>query len=124
VILRGGNERPNYDAISVPHVSEALEGAGLPASIMIDFSHANSLKQYHRQMQVGEEVSEQLAEGDRRIFGVMVESHLNPGNQKREPGKTLAYGQSITDACIGWQDSESLMEQLAAAVVKRRQQAL
>ncbi len=124
VILRGGNERPNYDAISVQHVSEALEGAGLPASIMIDFSHANSLKQYHRQMQVGEEVSEQLAEGDRRIFGVMVESHLNPGNQKLEPGKTLAYGQSITDACIGWQDSESLMEQLAAAVVKRRQQAL
>jgi 3-deoxy-7-phosphoheptulonate synthase len=122
VILRGGNDRPNYDAVSVQHVAEALEGAGLPPRIMIDFSHANSLKQYHRQMQVGEEVGEQIAEGDRRLFGVMVESHLNPGNQKLEPGKTPAYGLSITDACLGWPDSETLLEGLAAAVVRRRGQ--
>lgn len=123
VILRGGNERPNYDAISVQHVAEALERAALPQLIMIDFSHANSLKQYHRQMQVSEEVGEQIAEGDRRIFGVMVESHLHAGNQKLERGKTPAYGQSITDACIGWEDSETIMRQLAEAVVKRREQA-
>ena len=122
VILRGGNDRPNYDAVSVQHVADALEGAGLPPHIMIDFSHANSLKQYHRQMQVGEEVGEQIAEGDRRLFGVMIESHLNPGNQKLEPGKTPAYGISITDACLGWQDSETLMQGLAEAVVKRRAQ--
>jgi 3-deoxy-7-phosphoheptulonate synthase len=122
VILRGGNDRPNYDAVSVQHVAEALEGAGLPPRIMIDFSHANSLKQYHRQMQVGEEVGEQIAEGDRRLFGVMVESHLNPGNQKLEPGKTPAYGQSITDACLGWPDSETLLQGLAADVVRRRGQ--
>lgn len=122
LILRGGNDRPNYDAISVQHVAEALEKAGLPTQIMIDFSHANSLKQYHRQMQVSEEVGEQIAEGDRRIFGVMIESHLTAGNQKLETGKPLKYGQSITDACLGWEDSEVLMEKLAEAVVARRTQ--
>ena len=120
LILRGGNDRPNYDAISVQYVAEALEKAGLPTQIMIDFSHANSLKQYHRQMQVSEEVGEQIAEGDRRIFGVMIESHLTAGNQKLETGKPLTYGQSITDACLGWEDSEVLMEKLAEAVVARR----
>ena len=122
VILRGGNDRPNYDAINVQQVAEALEKAGLPPRIMIDFSHANSLKQYHRQMQVSEEVGEQIGNGDRRIFGVMVESHLNPGNQKLEPGKAPAYGVSITDACLGWNDSEKLLQQLAESVVKRRSQ--
>ncbi len=122
VILRGGNDRPNYDAVSVQHVAEALEKAGLPPTIMIDFSHANSLKQYHRQMQVSEEVGAQIAEGDRRIFGVMVESHLNPGSQKLEPGKPLSHGVSITDACLGWDDSEKLLQQLAVAVVRRRAQ--
>lgn len=120
VILRGGNDRPNYDAISVQKVAEALEKAGLPQNIMVDFSHANSLKQYHRQMQVGEEVGEQIAQGDRRLFGVMVESHIHPGSQKLEPGKTLAYGQSITDACLGWDDSRLLVEQLAQCVRNRR----
>ena len=122
VILRGGNDRPNFDAISVQHVAEALEGARLPPNIMIDFSHANSLKQYHRQLQVSEDVSEQIAQGDQRIFGVMVESHLHAGNQKLVSGKAPAYGQSITDACIGWEDSVVIMEQLAAAVVQRREQ--
>jgi 3-deoxy-7-phosphoheptulonate synthase len=120
VILRGGNDRPNYDAISVQHVADALDKAGLPSRIMIDFSHANSLKQYHRQMQVSEEVGDQIAGGDRRIFGVMVESHLQAGNQKLEVGKALTYGQSITDACLGWDDSEALLEQLAGAVRARR----
>lgn len=120
VILRGGNDRPNYDAVSVQHVADALEQAGLPPRIMVDFSHANSLKQFHRQMQVGEEVGEQIAGGDSRIFGVMVESHLHQGNQKLEAGKLPAYGQSITDACLGWQDSVTLMENLADAAARRR----
>jgi 3-deoxy-7-phosphoheptulonate synthase len=120
VILRGGNDRPNYDPISVQHVAEALEKAGLPDRIMIDFSHANSLKQYHRQLQVGDEVGQQIAEGDRRIFGVMVESHLVPGSQKLIPGHPLAYGQSITDACLGWDDSLVLLERLAEKVQQRR----
>jgi 3-deoxy-7-phosphoheptulonate synthase len=120
VILRGGNDRPNYDPISVQHVADALEKAGLPDRIMIDFSHANSLKQYHRQLQVGDEVGQQIAEGDRRIFGVMVESHLVAGSQKLVPGQQPAYGQSITDACLGWDDSEVLLERLAQKVVQRR----
>jgi 3-deoxy-7-phosphoheptulonate synthase len=120
VILRGGNDRPNYDPISVQHVAEALEQAGLPDRLMIDFSHANSLKQYHRQMQVGEEVGVQIGEGDRRIFGVMVESHLLAGSQKLVSGEPLAYGQSITDACLGFEDSERLLERLAEQVVQRR----
>lgn len=120
VILRGGNDKPNYDPISVQHVSEALERAGLPQRIMIDFSHANSLKQYHRQIQVSEEVGDQIAEGDRRIFGVMVESHLVAGSQKLVPGKCPAYGQSITDACLGWEDSVVLLEGLSEKVRLRR----
>jgi 3-deoxy-7-phosphoheptulonate synthase len=120
VILRGGNDRPNYDPISVQHVADALEKAGLPDRIMIDFSHANSLKQYHRQLQVGEEVGQQIGEGDRRIFGVMVESHLVAGSQKLVKGQDLAYGQSVTDACLGWDDSELLLERLAEKVRQRR----
>ena len=119
IILRGGKQ-PNYGADSVNAVAEALKGAGLPPNVMIDFSHANSMKDYQRQIQVGRDVGEQIAAGDRRIFGVMIESHLNPGHQKLEPGKALAYGVSITDACIGWDDSEALLENLAQAVVQRR----
>jgi 3-deoxy-7-phosphoheptulonate synthase len=119
IILRGG-KRPNYDAESVQGVADALAAAGLPQNIMIDFSHANSLKDYQRQIQVGREVGEQIAGGDYRIFGVMIESHLNPGNQKLVPGKKPAYGLSITDACIGWEDSAALLESLAQAVAQRR----
>ena len=119
VILRGGSS-PNYDAASVQAVAEALAAAGLPPNIMIDFSHANSMKDYQRQVQVGREVGEQIAGGDRRIFGVMVESHLNPGSQKLAPGKVPAYGVSITDACIGWDDTETLLGILAEAVALRR----
>ncbi|MFN5746148.1 MAG: 3-deoxy-7-phosphoheptulonate synthase AroG [Methylococcaceae bacterium] len=119
LILRGGKS-PNYDAASVEAVAETLAKARLPANVMIDFSHANSMKEYQRQLQVSEDVGAQIAAGDRRIFGVMVESHLNPGNQKLEPGKPPAYGISVTDACLGWDDSERLVEQLASAVVERR----
>ncbi len=119
VILRGGNE-PNYDAVSVERAASELEAAGLPPRIMIDFSHANSLKQFRRQLLVAEDVAGQVAAGDRRIIGAMAESHLHEGRQDVEPGKPLAYGQSITDACIGWDDSVTLLERLAEAVRERR----
>lgn len=122
IILRGG-KHPNYDAESIQRAAEALEAAGLPPRIMVDFSHANSLKQYQRQVLVGKDVAGQIAGGDRRIFGVMVESHLNPGNQKLVAGQTPAYGVSITDACLGWQDSAEVLETLAAAVAERRAKA-
>ena len=119
IILRGGKE-PNYDAASVNKVSAELEKAGLPANIMIDFSHANSNKQHERQMNVGTDVCNQIAAGDNRIFGVMIESHLVAGRQDIVDGQELTYGQSITDACLGWEDTEILIEQLAKAVQKRR----
>ena len=119
VILRGGKE-PNYDAHSVNHVASQLEAAGLPTSIMIDFSHANSKKQHDKQMDVGRDVAKQLANGDKRIFGIMIESHLVAGNQKVVPGQELVYGQSITDACLGWEDTEILLRELANAVRQRR----
>jgi 3-deoxy-7-phosphoheptulonate synthase len=120
LILRGGSSRPNYDAVSVEQVAEALETATLPPNIMIDFSHANSLKQYQRQILVGEDVASQIANGDRRIIGAMLESHLKPGRQNVIPGKPLVYGQSITDACLGWDESVLLLKVLAKAVQARR----
>ncbi|MEN8261104.1 MAG: 3-deoxy-7-phosphoheptulonate synthase, partial [Pseudomonadota bacterium] len=119
LILRGGNT-PNYDAVSVEQTAEALKAANLPQNIMIDFSHANSLKQYQRQILVGHDVSEQIAGGDRRIIGVMIESHLKAGRQDVMPGKPLVFGQSITDACLGWSDSVGILRELAEAVEKRR----
>ncbi|MEW5789659.1 MAG: 3-deoxy-7-phosphoheptulonate synthase AroG [Pseudomonadota bacterium] len=119
VILRGGKQ-PNYDAASVAAACKELAGAGLRQQVMIDFSHANSSKQYQRQVDVGADVAGQVAAGDRRIMGVMIESHLNPGRQDLQPGKALAYGQSITDACIGWDATEPLLRQLAEAVRARR----
>lgn len=120
IILRGGRE-PNYSAEHVDAVCTALEKADLPQKIMIDFSHANSSKQYQRQMVVSEDVSAQLAAGQQAIMGVMVESHLVEGRQDLEEGCELTYGQSITDACIGWDDTETLLAQLADAVTARRQ---
>jgi 3-deoxy-7-phosphoheptulonate synthase len=119
VILRGG-KAPNYDAASVEAASRELSGAGLAAHLMIDFSHANSSKQYQKQVEVGADVASQLAKGEERIVGVMVESHLNPGRQDLVPGKPLAYGVSITDACIGWDDTEKVLERLADGVRLRR----
>ena len=119
VILRGG-KAPNYDPESVAAAAKALESAGLPADIMIDFSHANSMKDFRRQLVVGRAVADQIAAGDRRIFGVMIESHLKAGSQKLETGKASEYGISITDACIAWEDSEALLEELAHASAERR----
>jgi len=119
VILRGG-PTPNYDAASVDAAAGQLALAGLEQRLMIDFSHANSSKDYQRQMQVCADVAGQVAAGDDRIIGVMVESHLRPGRQDLVPGKPLAYGVSITDACIGWDDSVKMLERLADAVRGRR----
>ncbi len=123
VILRGG-KGPNYDAESVAAACKDLEAAKLHPSLMVDFSHANSSKQHERQVVVAEDIAAQVAGGSRRVFGVMVESHLCAGAQKFTPGKDepskLAYGQSITDACIGWDDSERVLQILSDAVKARR----
>lgn len=120
IILRGGNSGPNYDAVNVDKVAEGLAAAGLRQNIMIDFSHANSLKQFQRQLIVEKDVSAQIAQGDTRIIGAMVESHLKSGKQTVVAGKELVYGQSITDGCLGWHDSVSLLRNLAEAVQQRR----
>lgn len=123
IILRGGRETVNYDAASVQKTCEALEKAGLPARVMIDCSHANSRKDHTRQPGVCREVAAQIAAGDRRIIGVMLESNLVAGAQKLIPSKPLVYGQSITDACIGWDETHALLGELAAAVRARRSKA-
>ncbi len=124
LILRGG-KAPNYSAAHVEAACKDLEAAKLPATLMVDCSHANSSKQHEKQIEVAADIGAQISGGSRSIFGVMVESHLNAGAQKFTPGKDdatkLAYGQSITDACIGWDDSVGVIETLAAAVKARRQ---
>ncbi len=119
VILRGGKE-PNYDANHVRAAVADLAAAGLPEKLMIDFSHANSRKDYRRQMEVCADVCSQVGNGNATIFGAMVESHLVAGRQEPKPDQPLTYGQSITDACIGWDDSERLLRDLANAVAQRR----
>ena len=123
VILRGG-KAPNYDAAHVAAACAEIEAAKLPCRLMIDASHANSSKQHQRQIDVMQDVGGQLAAGNRCIFGVMVESHLNGGAQKFTPGKDdpakLAYGQSITDACIDWADTVGVLDGLAQSVKARR----
>ncbi len=119
VILRGG-KIPNYDAVSVEAACKSLAAAGLAPKLMVDCSHANSRKQYQLQMEVAHDVAAQLATGDDRIMGVMVESHLNEGRQEHTPGCTLEYGKSITDACLGWEDTVKLLDVLAAGVRARR----
>lgn len=123
VILRGG-KAPNYDAASVAAACKDLEKAKLPATLMVDCSHANSSKQHEKQLEVARDIGAQLAAGSTSVFGVMVESHLNAGAQKFTPGKDdaskLAYGTSITDACLGWDDSLASLEVLSAAVKARR----
>ncbi|RTZ18063.1 3-deoxy-7-phosphoheptulonate synthase [Vibrio aquaticus] len=119
IILRGGKE-PNYSADHVGAIKQELEASGLPQKVMIDFSHANSSKQYQRQMVVAEDVAGQISGGEDAIFGVMIESHLVEGRQDLVDGKVATYGQSITDACIGWDDTEKVLRQLANAVAERR----
>ena len=123
IILRGGSA-PNYDAASVAAACDALERAGLPASLMIDCSHANCGKQHERQLDVVREIARQMDEGSRRVFGTMIESHIHPGAQKFTPGKddpaTLAYGTSITDPCLGWEQTVEALQLLSDAVRRRR----
>ncbi len=119
VILRGG-KTPNYDAASVDAACTELGRSGLAARVMIDFSHANSSKEYKRQLDVARDVAKQLAGGEDRIFGVMVESHLKEGRQDLRPGLALDHGVSITDACLGWEDTVMALEILAEAVRQRR----
>ncbi len=123
VILRGGGASTNYDPDSINEAAKRLENAGLPARMMIDCSHANSRKQHQNQVEVGRVLAHQIASGDHRIVGVMIESHLVAGRQDVIAGKPLAYGQSITDACLGWEDTHPLLMTLAQAVGARRSRA-
>ena len=119
LILRGGRS-PNYDAASVAAAAKSLAAAGLEQSLMIDCSHANCQKNPLRQVEVAADIGRQIAGGNRHIIGVMVESHLKAGRQDLVAGQPLVYGQSVTDACIGWDDSVPLLDNLAAAVRERR----
>lgn len=119
LILRGG-KTTNYDAASVDAACKELAASSVAAKVMVDFSHANSSKRYERQIVVAQDVADQLSAGEDRIIGVMVESHLKDGRQDLVPGKPLEYGKSITDACIGWEDSLGVLDTLAAAVRQRR----
>jgi 3-deoxy-7-phosphoheptulonate synthase len=123
VILRGGNSGPNYAAADVDQVSAQLKKAGLPHRVMVDCSHGNSSKDHARQPIVAHDIATQIAAGSEQIFGVMIESHLVEGRQNQQPGQPLAYGQSITDACISWETTEDVLEELAAAVRERRKNA-
>ncbi|MCL2656092.1 MAG: 3-deoxy-7-phosphoheptulonate synthase AroG [Betaproteobacteria bacterium] len=119
VILRGGKQ-PNYDAASVAAACKELSAAHIATRLMIDCSHANTSKKFERQLEVAKDVAGQLMAGEERVMGVMVESHLKEGRQDLVPGQPLEYGQSITDPCIGWEDSVALMDMLAEAVRQRR----
>ncbi len=123
VILRGG-KAPNYDAASVAAACKDLVAAKLPPTLMVDCSHANSSKQHEKQIEVAKDIAAQLSSGSKSVFGVMVESNLQAGAQKFTPGKdqpsALTYGQSITDACIDWDDSVAVLETLSQGVLARR----
>lgn len=116
IILRGGRQLVNYDAASVEETCRLLEQAGLPQRVMIDCSHANSGKDYRNQGAVCRDVAKQIGAGDQRIVGVMLESNLVAGAQKLERGRELVYGQSITDGCMGWEQTRALLGELAQAV--------
>ena len=122
IILRGGRE-PNYGADSVNETCSKLEAADLRPQVMIDFSHANSRKVPDNQIKVAEDVADQIANGDQRIMGVMIESHLVAGRQDVENGIAAQYGQSITDACISLEQTTGILDNLAEAVKTRRNRA-
>lgn len=119
LILRGGKLHTNYDAASVDDACALLQKAGLRERVMVDFSHANSRKLHRRQLYVGRDVCSQISSGDRRIMGVMIESNLVEGNQSPSH-KPLIYGQSVTDACLAWEDTVPMLDELAEAVMARR----
>ena len=120
VILRGGKAGTNFDAASIKTVADQLTARGLPASVMVDCSHGNSLKDYRKQPIASASVAEQIAAGSTAITGVMIESHLVEGRQDTKPGQPLTYGQSITDACVSWETTTAMLDELAAAVRARR----
>jgi 3-deoxy-7-phosphoheptulonate synthase len=119
IILRGGRRTTNYDADSIAHACSLLSAAGLPPRVMVDCSHANCGKDYTRQPAVCREVARQIGNGSNAILGVMLESSLHEGAQKLTPGKPPRYGQSITDACIGWDTTAQLLDELANSVAQR-----
>jgi len=119
IILRGGKE-PNYSPESIDEAADLLAKSGLEPRVMVDCSHANSFKQHDKQMGVGKTIADQMSSGDMRIFGVMIESNLVAGRQDAKPGIKLTYGQSITDACMGWDETEKLLRMISQAVRDRR----
>ena len=121
VILRGGSDRPNYDRVSVNDVTERLEAVGLNPRLMIDCSHANSQKKFKKQVEVCRDIIHQIKTGQDNIFGLMIESNLVEGRQDYQQGVKPTYGQSITDPCIGWEDSALLLRELAEAVKAKRE---
>ena len=123
IILRGGKEGPNYDAAAVQVVAQTLIDAGLTPRIMVDCSHANSQKDHLQQPLVSRSVAEQIAGGDRSIFGVMLESFLKEGRQSLDTDEPLTYGLSVTDACMNWEQTDTVLSELADAVQTRRNQA-
>jgi 3-deoxy-7-phosphoheptulonate synthase len=120
VILRGANKGPNYEKEHIEATAKFLEQAQQPARIMVDASHGNSSKDHRNQPKVAHNIAQQIAGGETRIFGVMIESHLNEGRQEHKIGQALCYGQSITDACLSWTDTLPVFEDLAKAVRARR----
>ncbi len=120
VILRGGARGPNYDAASVRGALDALRDAGLPERLIVDASHGNSERDHLRQPAVASEIAAQIAAGERGIAGVMIESFLVAGRQELSDPARLVYGQSITDACIGWEDTVTVLRGLASAARERR----
>ena len=119
VILRGGSDT-NYESSFVESTSKELEAAKKSKNVMIDMSHGNSKKQFKRQLIVNKDISDQISSGEDRIFGVMIESNLEEGNQKIGPLEEIKYGQSITDACVGWNDTEIMINQLSTAIDNKR----
>ena len=120
VILRGGARGPNYDKASVRGALDALRDAGLPERLIVDASHGNSERDHRRQPDVAAEIAAQVAEGERGIAGVMIESFLVAGRQELSDPARLVYGQSITDACIGWDETVTVLQGLASAARERR----
>ncbi len=120
VILRGGSDKPNYDQASIDKAAVLMEKAGLSTRLIVDCSHANSLKDHERQVIVGQEVASQVANGEDRIFGIMLESNLIAGRQNLVDGHAETYGQSVTDACMGWDDTGIVLDSFAEAVQQHR----
>jgi 3-deoxy-7-phosphoheptulonate synthase len=120
VILRGGKGGTNFDSEAIQNVTSQLAARGLPPTVMVDCSHGNSLKDYRKQPLVSRSISEQIRGGSKSVTGVMIESHLVEGRQDAKPGAALAYGQSITDACVSWDTTVTMLDEMAEAVRARR----